>query len=227
MLPGPRSTPFSFWYLVLLVATSITRHLLDPATAQQLLTMASSNTQNLADRPLLSLLTSALVLKGDDDWGLLVPLFLLAAAPLERRVGARWTLAVFAFGHVFATLATELPAGWAQSTGRLPAETAQWVDVGASYGLFATAGALMPILATRTRWWILPLVELAIVGLIFVEDPTAPLTIMTFAGHLIAFHSAILVWWRLLRRRGLVATLRIPDLSVAQRDDAPPMKAST
>lgn len=123
-------------------------------------------------------------------------------------MGAGWTFAVFASGHVLATLATELPVMIALRQGGLPAADAHWLDIGVSYGFFATAGAMVPVLAKRLRLAAVVLIELVIVVIYLTDDPGSLLSIVTVAGHAIAAHIGMLGWWAWWRRRGLAGTVR-------------------
>ncbi|MCF6424067.1 MULTISPECIES: rhomboid-like protein [Amycolatopsis] len=209
LLPSPVSTPFTFWYLVVLLATTALQHLLGETVSARLLELASTDAHNLWHRPVMSLVSSALWL-GDDGWLVYVIIFTFAVAPLERRIGAGWTCAVFASGHVLATLATELPVMWALAEGLLPATDGRWLDIGVSYGFFATAGALVPVLARRFRMWAVPAIEAGIVVIYLIDGPGTLGGIVTFAGHLIALHIGMLGWWRWLGRRGVTGTLPAP-----------------
>ncbi|GHE88020.1 hypothetical protein GCM10017786_19880 [Amycolatopsis deserti] len=209
MLPSPVNTPFTFWYLTVLLATTALRHVLGETLSARLLELASTDAHNLWHRPVMSLISSALWL-GDDGWIIYVIIFTFAVAPLERRIGAGWTCAVFASGHVLATLATELPVMWAIAEGFLPGADGRWLDIGVSYGFFATAGALVPVLARRFRVWAVPALEAGIVVIYLIDAPGTLGGNVTFAGHLIAAHIGMLGWWRWLRRRGVTATLPRP-----------------
>ncbi len=103
LVPTPRRTPFTFGYLVLLLATTLLLKFADPALTEKLLRLSSTDAHNLWHRPLTSLLTSALWIS-DDGWLAYVVIFTIAVAPLERRFGARRTALVFFSGHVLATL---------------------------------------------------------------------------------------------------------------------------
>lgn len=208
-LPSPVSTPFTFWYLTVLLATTALQRLLGDTLSARLLELASTDAHNLWHRPVFSLVSSALWL-GDDAWLVYVVIFTLAVAPLERRIGAGWTCAVFASGHVLATLATELPVMGAISAGWLPATDGRWLDIGVSYGFFATAGALVPVLARRFRALATMAIEAVIVVIYVISEPSTLGGIVTFAGHLIAAHIGMLGWWRWLRRHGVAGTLPRP-----------------
>jgi hypothetical protein len=208
LLPSPTATPFTFWYLAILLTTTIVQHTVGQTVSARLLKLASTDAHNLWHRPVLSMISSALWL-GNSGWLVYVVIFAFAVAPLERRVGAGWTFAVFASGHVIATLATELPVMWALSRGWLPTADAHWLDIGVSYGFFATAGAMVPILHRRVRGWVVLLIEVCILVIYVTDDPGSLLAVVTLAGHLIAAHIGMLGWQPWLRRRGLVGTLRL------------------
>ncbi|WAL63731.1 hypothetical protein ORV05_22335 [Amycolatopsis cynarae] len=216
LLPSPASTPFTFWYLVLLQVTTAVQHLAGHRLAAKLLALASTDAHNLVHRPVLSLITSGLWI-GDSSWLAYAVIFTFAVAPLERRVGAGWTFAVFASGHILATLATELPVMAALSAGTLPAADARWLDIGVSYGFFATAGALVPIVERRFRRWVATGIFAFILVIYLTDEPGSLLSIVTVAGHLIAALIGMLAWKPWLRRRGLTGTLRL-----SRRPGAPP-----
>lgn len=218
LLPSPSATPFTFWYLAVLLATTILQRVVGESVSAKLLARASTDAHNLWHRPIMSLISSALWIE-DSGWLVYVLIFALAVAPLERRVGAGWTFAVFVSGHVVATLATELPVMIALRHGWLPAEDGHWLDIGVSYGFFATAGAMVPVLAKRFRLAAVAVIELLIVVIYLTDDPGSLLSIVTVAGHAIAAHIGILGWWPWLRRRGLVGTLRFTPRRRAAPDD--------
>jgi hypothetical protein len=208
LLPSPTATPFTFWYLVVLLVTTILQRTVGDSVLARLLAMASTDAHNLWHRPIMSLITSALWIE-DSGWIVYVLIFALAVAPLERRVGAGWTFAVFASGHVLATLATELPVMWAITHGWLPMADGRWLDIGVSYGFFATAGAIVPILERRLRLWAVLVIEVGIVVIYLTDEPGTLLSIVTVAGHAIAAHIGMVGWQPWLRRRGLTGTLRL------------------
>ena len=225
LLPSPSATPFTFWYLVILLATTIVQRTAGESVSARLLAMASTDAHNLWHRPVLSLFSSALWIE-DSGWLVCAVIFALAVAPLERRIGTAWTFAVFASGHILATLATELPVMWALSHGLLPPTDARWLDIGVSYGFFATAGAMVPILAPRPRWWAIAAIELGIAVIYVTDDPGSLGSIVTVAGHLIAAHIGMVGWLSWLRRRGLVGTLRLPQRQAPAIEDQLPAAAA-
>ncbi|WP_370945326.1 rhomboid-like protein [Amycolatopsis sp. cg5] len=184
LLPTPRGTPFTFGYLVVLLATTLVVRFADPTLTSKLLTLSSTDAHNLWRRPFLALFASALWVGGD----LWLPYFLIFAvlvAPLERRFKARRTAGVFFAGHVLATLLTELPVMWGISAGLLPRSDAHWLDIGVSYGFFTTAGALVFLLARRRALAVAGL-GLFVVVIYLSDDPSSLEAIITLAGHAIA-----------------------------------------
>lgn len=199
-LPSPRRTPFTFWYLMVLLVTTIVLRSVSPQTAQHMLQWSSTNVAELSRHPLEVMVLSALWLPGL-VWAPYAVMYTVVLAPVERAVGGRWTAMVFVSGHLIATLATQLPVAlliWLGGLGR------QWenvLDVGVSYGLYTTGGVLLGLLAPRWRWIWLAVAECGtVVWLAIAHDPTG-------AGHLIALNFGLL-WWRWLDRRGVFGTLR-------------------
>jgi rhomboid family protein len=209
LLPSPGGTPFTFWYLGLLALTTVLLRYGRPAAVHRLLAMSSTDAANLEHHPVRVLFLSALWLQ-DPHWLLYAAVFTLVLAPLERRIGSWWTVLVFASGHVLASLATELPVLWAVHSHQLPAVDAHLLDVGVSYGLCATAGALLLMLPTPARWWALGgLATVVAVGYL-VSDPASPAAIVTVAGHALSLGIGMLGWLPWARRRRLIGTLRWP-----------------
>jgi hypothetical protein len=210
LLPSPRTTPFTFWYLGLLALTTLLLHYGRPDAINRLLALSSTDAVNLERHPVQVLFLSALWLQ-DAHWLAYAAIFTMVLAPLERRIGTRATVLVFASGHVLASLATELPVLWAVRTHLLPMMDAHLVDVGVSYGFFATAGALALMLPTPARWWVVGLLNASIVAIYLGMDPTTTDATVTSVGHLLSLYIGMVGWLPLLRRRQLVGSLRLPD----------------
>ena len=209
-LPRPTETPFTFWYLVILALTTLLLDVATPSLAHRLLALSSTNAMNLQTHPLEVLFLSALWLDGR-HWIIYAAIFTIAIAPLERRIGSWWTAFVFASGHVLATLATELPVLWAIKAHWLPHNDAHLIDIGVSYGLAATAGALLLLLAAPARWWAMGTLVVAILAAYLYMGLGDTDSIVTTAGHLTAGAIGMLGWYRWLRARGLVGSLRLPS----------------
>ncbi|MFE9400891.1 rhomboid-like protein [Streptomyces sp. NPDC006530] len=124
------------------------RRLLDDAARRDLLRSCSTNVDNLSAGRHATLATSALLVEEPME----LPYALLLLAVLgyaEYAHGAWWAAGVFALGHGGATL---LVYGGLRA-GRPSAATRSALDVGSSYGFYATLGALtstLPRGALRT-----------------------------------------------------------------------------
>lgn len=199
-LPSPRRTPFTFWYLVVLLISTIVLRSVGPDTARRLLEWSSTNVAELSEHPVRVLLFSALWLPGL-IWAPYAVVYTVVLAPLERTVGARWTALVFASGHLLATLLTELPVAILLWLGHLGQQWETVLDVGVSYGVATTMGAALGLLLPRWRWPILAAIE-AWTLLVLALHPD-----MTSAGHLIALNLGLL-WWPLLSRRKVLGSIR-------------------
>ncbi|MEV5435382.1 rhomboid-like protein [Streptomyces sp. NPDC052682] len=194
VLPSPTGTPFTFAYAAVLAVTSLVAAQAHPALVHALQQASSTDVAHLVRTPLLVLPASALWIAG----GLLSPYaigFLFVLTALERRIGGRYTAAVFLLGHVLATLATEVPVGLAVLAGHLPESSLHRMDFGISFGVAAGTGALAGLLTPWLRW---PL--LAVVAGMLVRDLIAFTDPMTDWGHLIALAIGVATW-PLLRRR--------------------------
>ncbi|MFD0338529.1 rhomboid-like protein [Streptomyces sp. NPDC127117] len=197
LLPTPTGTPFTFGYLLVLVATSLFMEFADPATVAAVLRESSTDVAHLGEAPLLVLAASALWVVG----GLTSPVvFVLALVltALERRIGGWRTAAVFVLGHVVATLATEIPVGLSVVAGHLPESSLHRLDYGISFGLMASVGAV--------TWLFTPLVRTLVLGglgvmlAIDLVDLSSPLTDW---GHPLALLLGV-ACRPLLRRAGAV-----------------------
>ncbi|MDI2128047.1 rhomboid-like protein [Yinghuangia seranimata] len=193
VLPHPRRTPVTFWYLAVLLVTTQLRRMLPEDTVERLVSGSSTDAYHLTHSPLRVLIASALWTAGG-LWTLYAVQFSLILAPLERRVGGRRLLMVFASGHIAATLATELPIAAMVGFNHLPDDSAHRVDVGVSFGLYATAGALMGLLTLRHRLLGLALIAATLIpDVLELDDPVAAF------GHPFALAVGIL-WWPVLTR---------------------------
>nr|WP_028808628.1 rhomboid-like protein [Streptomyces canus] len=194
LLPTPTGTPFTFVYGAVLAVISLVAAQLDPAVVHTLHQGSSTDVAHLVRTPVLVLVASASWIAG----GILSPyalalLFVLTA--LERRIGGVRTAGVFLFGHIGATLATEVPIGLAVVAGQLPASSLHRLDYGVSFGVAASLGALAGLLGPWLRW---PL--LALFGWVLVSDLIAFTDPLTDWGHPIALTIGVATW-PLVRRR--------------------------
>jgi hypothetical protein len=137
-LTAPGTTAYCFT----LIVTTFTLRAASAGVARRLLVEQSTNLHNLRAYPLEVLFTSAFW--SSSEWLLptLVP-FVIFLAPAERWLGTgRWA-AIFALGHVGATLLTAIMLWFVTDHGHTHPELLRAVDVGASYGCYAVAGALI------------------------------------------------------------------------------------
>lgn len=192
-LPSPRETPLTVAYLATLAATAWVLRARGGTAAPRLRAAVSTDVAHLRSSPLTVLAASALV--SDQPWLSFLPLFCLSIAPLERRIGSARTAAVFATGHVTATLATELPLGAGISLGWVPASAANRLDVGASYGMYACTGALSVLLppAWRRRALGAAAASTLVAALADTQDPVGSI------GHPVALAVGALCGWALIR----------------------------
>ncbi|MFE7777831.1 rhomboid-like protein [Streptomyces sp. NPDC057445] len=188
LLPTPVGTPFTFWYAVVLLATSLYTDYGDPATVSALLRGSSTDVAHLATTPLLVLVASALWVAGGLASAYAVG-FVFVLTALERRIGGWRAAAVFLGGHVAATLATELPVGLSVMAGHLPGTSLQRLDYGISFGLLTCVGALAGLLGPMARSVVLGWVSVVLLGdLLTYEDP------LSNWGHPLALLAGIAAW---------------------------------
>lgn len=194
LLPTPTGTPFTFFYAIVLLATSLIADHADPYLVHALHQGSSTDVAHLVQNPVLALVASALWVVG----GVMSPYgigFLVALTALERRVGGMRTAGLFLLGHVLATLATEIPVGLAVLAGRLPESSLHRLDYGISFGVAACVGALAGLLSPWLRWPILITFGGILIGELFAfQDP------VTNWGHLIALAIGVAMW-PVVRRR--------------------------
>ncbi|MER6155982.1 rhomboid-like protein [Streptomyces sp. NPDC001868] len=188
LLPTPVATPFTFFYAAVLVVTSLVAEYADPALVHALHQGSSTDVAHLVQAPVLVLFASALWVAG----GVGSPYalgFLLVLTGLERRIGGWRTAGVFLVGHVLATLATEVPVGFAVLAGHLPDSSLHRLDYGISFGVASSVGALAGLLSPWLRWPIL----LGFGGML-VDDLIAYTDPMTNWGHLLSLAIGVAMW---------------------------------
>ncbi|MGW1178282.1 rhomboid-like protein [Kitasatospora sp. NPDC002543] len=192
-VPTPRGTPFTLGYLAVVGATTTFANLADPELVQRLREASSSDGHNLLQHPLRALVLSGFWVAGEVWvpylWG-----FALTLAPLERRVGPARAAAVFAAGHVAATLLSQGVVIVAVETGRMAPEAMDHLDVGVSYGVLACLGAVAGLLPRPGR-----LLALGGVGLMIAQQIATDEDVITGVGHPAAVLTGVALW-RWLRR---------------------------
>lgn len=195
-LPTWRTTPFAFVYVALLTAGSIVLGVLDAGDHDAVLKVSSTDVDHLSKHPIFVLVTSALWVDGIVDCLLAVLVLGIVATVLERRIGTRWVVAIFASGHVGATLLTEGAVAVGVHYGLLPVTAASRLDVGVSYGLAAMLGAAAGLLPRPVR-------TIGVAGgWAYLGWPIASGLDMTSWGHVIALGIGV-SWWPWLRRHEL------------------------
>ncbi|MFD4941713.1 rhomboid-like protein [Streptomyces sp. NPDC058239] len=210
LLPTPTGTPFTFGYLLVLVATSLFMECADPDTVSAVLRESSTDVAHLGEAPFLVLAASALWVVG----GLTSPYvlgFALVLTALERRIGGWRTAGVFLLGHVVATLATEIPVGLSVVAGHLPESSLHRLDYGISFGLMASVGALAGLL---TPW--LRVLVLGGVGAMLLRDLFDLGNPLTSWGHPLALLLGV-ACWPLLRRAGAVTGAVVRGVGPSRR----------
>ncbi|MFG1669498.1 rhomboid-like protein [Streptomyces sp. Y7] len=201
LLPTPTGTPFTFGYAVVLAVTSLMATYADPSLVHALHQGSSTDVAHLVHTPVTVLFGSALWIAG----GIVAPYtlcFLLVLTALERRIGGARTAVVFLFGHVLATLATEVPVGLAVLAGHLPDSSLHRLDYGVSFGVATSIGALTGLLRPWLRWPVLTLF-----GAMLVQDLLRLTDPLTGWGHLIALVIGVGLWPLVRRWR---AALPVP-----------------
>lgn len=194
LLPGPRRTPFTFGYAVVLACTSLFAGYADPHLLDVVLRGSSTDVAHLVHAPVLVLVASALWIAG----GVTSPYamgFLFVLTALEHRVGGRRTAGVFLLGHGLATLLTELPVGLWVLADRLPESSLHRLDYGISFGVTTCVGALAGLLPRWPKWLLL-----GGTGAFLLDDLLALTDPLTNWGHALSLFIGVATW-PLLRTR--------------------------
>lgn len=196
-VPTPRRTPFTLGYLAVVGATTTFAGLADPELVQRLQEASSSDGHNLLQHPLRALVLSGFWVAGEVWmpylWG-----FAFTLAPLERRVGTGRAAAVFAIGHVAATLLSQGVVIAAVEAGRMAPEAMDHLDIGVSYGVLACLGAVAGLLPWRGR-----ALALGGVGLMIAQQIATEKDVVTAVGHPAAVLTGVVLsrWLRRIERR--------------------------
>jgi hypothetical protein len=148
-----RSAPATFTYVFVLLITTWVLQTSSSAIADRLLLERSTNLHHLAHDPVRVLFASAFWLPSGAEFLLWLPLLSVGVAPFERRMGSGRTIAVFAIGHVLATLLTAGGLWLALRIDLVEKSVATAKDVGASYGFLAVVACLTYLVDRRLRSW--------------------------------------------------------------------------
>jgi hypothetical protein len=175
-----RSAPLTYVYLFTLLVTTWTLQTANSSFDRKLLLEESTNLHRLAHNPVRVLVASAFWLPSARQLLLWVVLFSLVLAPVERWIGAARTAAVFALGHVGATLATAAGLWLAVDLDLAEHRVVHSVDVGVSYGFFAVVATLAYRLQGRRRFLYIASVAGVLVAAVFLDSS------FTDFGHLAA-----------------------------------------
>lgn len=174
-----RAAPATFSYLAILTVTTWVLMGSSDRLVDLLLREHSTNLHQLSIDPVRVLVRSAFWVPGYGflAWALL---FTVVLAPAERWLGTRRCVAVFATGHVLASLGTVVILSIAIRYRWAPSGLADSVDVGVSYGFAAVAAIFTFRLPSRwRRGWVTALVGLAVAALLVSRT-------FTDVGHLLA-----------------------------------------
>lgn len=197
-LRHPGTAPFTYGYLLVLLATTIVLRHVSARVADRLLAGSSTDVAHLAHDPVRVLLSSALWLPGR-VWAPYALMLFVVLAPLERRLGSGWAVAIFLSGHLTATLLTEVPVAIAVAAHWLPNSAAHRLDVGVSYGTYTAAAACAGLLPRRWRLAAVGAAATAVVIPLLLDAD------LTTAGHLLSVLIGV-CWWVFLKRRGVFGT---------------------
>jgi hypothetical protein len=189
-----RRAPATLVYATLVLATTIVVRALDPAWRERLLAASSTNVANLTRAPVRVLVASAFWSQGRPIivW---IGVLVVAMALTERWIGTRRTIAVFAAGHVGATVLTQAAVAIAVAAGWMSRASLHMPDVGISYGLAALAGALALRFHGRARL-VHVAVALSVILIFLISDPG-----VGNVGHVVAFALGLATADRLAKRR--------------------------
>ncbi|MFG3050588.1 rhomboid-like protein [Kitasatospora sp. NPDC048239] len=192
-VPTPRRNPFALGYLAVVGATTTFAKLADPDLVLRLQEASSSDGHNLLHHPVRALLFSGFWVAGP-VWMPYLWAFAFTIAPLERRVGAARAAAVFAIGHVTATVLSQAVVLAAVATGRMESAALDYLDIGVSYGVLASLGALAGLLPPGGR-----LLALGGAGALIADQILTDRDLVTGVGHPVALLAGVALW-RWLRR---------------------------
>jgi membrane associated rhomboid family serine protease len=146
-----RSVPLTLGYLLALTTTTALLSSESAEASDRLLFSFSTNLHQLVRVPARVLVGSAFWTSGWGDLAVWLVLLLAVLAPVERRLGRRRTLLVFATGHIGATLIVAACLWIGLRIGAVAPSDVFAQDVGVSYGFFAVAALAGYVLAPRTR----------------------------------------------------------------------------
>lgn len=174
-----RASPATFAYLMVLSITTLVMVSSSNQVVTLLLREHSTNLHELFTSPMRVLVLSAFWAPNYEFlvWAIL---FALVLAPAERWLGTRRWAAVFAAGHVVATLGVAWGLWLAIRHGYAAKHLENAIDVGVSYGFASVAAVFSYRLPKQWRWvWAAALVVVTITTLLVGRT-------FTDAGHFLA-----------------------------------------
>ena len=174
-----RNSPATFAYLVVLSITTWVLLGSSDRVDRLLLLQNSTSLHQFRIDPMKVLFRSAFWAPGYEflAWAVL---FAVVLAPAERWLGTRRLVAVFASGHVLATLGAATALWLAIRYGWSSKRLENTVDVGVSYGFAAVAAIFTFRLPAKWRWWFATtLVAVAVAALFIIQT-------FTDVGHVVA-----------------------------------------
>lgn len=221
-----RSSPATFVYAGVLMVTTWVVAGSNQRLADALLREQSTNLSNLRHHAVDVMVRSAFW-SGTTFALPTIALLAVLLAPAEFWLGTRRAIAVFAIGHVGATLLTAAGIALALHFGTAPHGIERTIDVGISYGTFCIAGVLTYRLPRPWRYaWA--------AGLLIVFSTRAAMTgEFSEYGHvvsvLLGLASYPLTWSAAVRERARVPLYRPwrDALPGAAADEAPHLHTST
>ncbi|MFF0487937.1 rhomboid-like protein [Nocardia sp. NPDC004068] len=144
------AAPASCAYAFTLFVTWWTLRGISDFAGHRLILSASTNLHNMQRDPVQVLVASAFWTEGGFPWTIILGL-LTVMAFAERWLGSLRWMAIFAVGHVVATVIVVTGIAYAVDHHLIPLKVTVAADVGASYGFSAVLAALAYHLRGRTR----------------------------------------------------------------------------
>ncbi len=223
-----RSSPATFVYAGVLMVTTWVVAGSNDRLAEALLREQSTNLSNLRHHAVDVMVRSAFW-SGTSYALPTIALVAVVLAPAEFWLGTRRAVAVFAIGHVGATLLTAAGIALALHFGTAPHGIERTIDVGISYGTFCIAGVLTYRLPRPWRYtWA--------AGLLAIFSTQAGVTgEFSDYGHLVSvllgLASYPLTWGTAVRERARVPLYRpwrapVVVAAPASAEETPPAEAT-
>ncbi|MBF6212751.1 hypothetical protein IU433_20115 [Nocardia puris] len=197
------AAPASVAYAFTLFVTWWTLRGVGESVEHRLILSASTNLRNMQRDPVQVLVASAFWIEGGFPW-LVIAEFLVVMAAAERWLGTGRWIALFATGHIGASLLVVTAIDRALDRDLIPVRVATAADVGTSYGFTAVLAAL----AFRFRGWVRVVWVVVVLGALVVAIVIEPT--FTDYGHfcaaligLLVGTAATLFWRRIERHRAV------------------------